>query len=40
VAARARLGLHDFNLTSAQRLSDFRALVDRAYGGAESASTG
>jgi len=31
-------GLHDFNLTSAQRLSDFRAMVDTAYGGAENAA--
>jgi hypothetical protein len=31
-------GLHDFNLTSAQRLSDFRAMVDTAYGGADNAA--
>jgi hypothetical protein len=31
-------GLHDFNLTSAQRLSDFRATVDKGYGGADDAA--
>jgi hypothetical protein len=30
-------GLHDFNLTSAQRLSDFRAMLDTLYGGANDA---
>jgi hypothetical protein len=30
-------GLHDFNLESAQRLADFQAVVDDAYGGAGSA---
>lgn len=31
-------GLHDFNLTSAQRLSGFRAMVDTSYGGADNAA--
>ena len=31
-------GLHDFNLTSAQRLSGFRAMIDKSYGGADNAA--
>jgi hypothetical protein len=30
-------GLHDFNLTGAQRLSGFRALIDKGFGGADNA---
>jgi hypothetical protein len=30
-------GLHDFNLTSAQRLSGFRSMLDKSYGGANNA---
>ncbi len=30
-------GLHDFNLTSAQRLSGFRSMIDKSYGGADNA---
>jgi hypothetical protein len=30
-------GLHDFNLTSAQRLSGFRDMLDKSYGGADNA---
>jgi hypothetical protein len=30
-------GLHDFNLSSAQRLSGFQAMLDKSYGGAEDA---
>ena len=30
-------GLHDFNLTSAQRLSTFRSMIDKSYGGADNA---
>ena len=29
-------GLHDFNLNSAQRLSGFRSMVDKSYGGADN----
>ncbi len=29
-------GLHDFNLTSAQRLSGFRSMIDKSYGGADN----
>ena len=31
-------GLHDFNLTSAQRLSGFRSMIDKSYGGADNAA--
>jgi hypothetical protein len=31
-------GLHDFNLTSAQRLSGFRSMIDKGYGGADNAA--
>ncbi len=31
-------GLHDFNLTGAQRLSSFRAMLDKSYGGATNAA--
>jgi hypothetical protein len=31
-------GLHDFNLTSAQRLSGFRTTLDQSYGGADNAA--
>jgi hypothetical protein len=31
-------GLHDFNLTSAQRLSGFRSMIDKVYGGADNAA--
>ncbi len=31
-------GLHDFNLNSAQRLSGFRAIVDKSFGGARNAA--
>ncbi len=31
-------GLHDFNLSSAQRLSAFRAMIDKSYGGADNAA--
>jgi hypothetical protein len=31
-------GLHDFNLGSAQRLSDFQAMVANSYGGADTAA--
>jgi len=31
-------GLHDFNLSSAQRLSAFRTMVDTGYGGADNAA--
>jgi hypothetical protein len=31
-------GLHDFNLTSAQRLSGFREMIDKSYGGADNAA--
>ena len=31
-------GLHDFNLNSAQRLSGFRALMDKSYGDADNAA--
>jgi hypothetical protein len=31
-------GLHDFNLTSAQRLSGFRTMIDKSYGGADNAA--
>jgi hypothetical protein len=31
-------GLHDFNLTSAQRLSGFQAMIDKSYGGADNAA--
>ena len=31
-------GLHDFNLSGAQRLSTFRAMIDRSYGGADNAA--
>jgi len=31
-------GLHDFNLTGAQRLSTFQAMIDRNYGGADNAA--
>lgn len=31
-------GLHDFNLTSAQRLSTFRTVVEKGFGGAENAA--
>jgi hypothetical protein len=30
-------GLHDFNLNSAQRLSGFRSMIDKSYGGADNA---
>jgi hypothetical protein len=30
-------GLHDFNLNSAQRLSGFRSMMDKSYGGADNA---
>jgi hypothetical protein len=30
-------GLHDFNLTSAQRLSGFQSMMDKSYGGADNA---
>jgi hypothetical protein len=30
-------GLHDFNLTSAQRLSGFQSMIDKSYGGADNA---
>jgi hypothetical protein len=31
-------GLHDFNLNSAQRLSGFRTMIDKSYGGADNAA--
>ena len=31
-------GLHDFNLNSAQRLSGFRATIDKSFGGADNAA--
>jgi hypothetical protein len=31
-------GLHDFNLTSAQRLSGFKSMIDASYGGADNAA--
>jgi hypothetical protein len=31
-------GLHDFNLTGAQRLSGFRSIIDKSYGGADTAA--
>lgn len=31
-------GLHDFNLSSAQRLSSFRSMMDKSYGGADNAA--
>jgi hypothetical protein len=31
-------GLHDFNLNSAQRLSGFRSMIDKSYGGADNAA--
>jgi hypothetical protein len=31
-------GLHDFNLNSAQRLSGFRTMLDKGYGGADNAA--
>jgi hypothetical protein len=31
-------GLHDFNLNSAQRLTDFRTMIDDGYGGADNAA--
>ena len=31
-------GLHDFNLTGAQRLSTYQAMIDRNYGGAKNAA--
>jgi hypothetical protein len=31
-------GLHDFNLSGAQRLTTFRAMIDRNYGGADNAA--
>jgi hypothetical protein len=31
-------GLHDFNLSSAQRLSGFQAMIDKSYGGADNAN--
>jgi hypothetical protein len=31
-------GLHDFNLTSAQRLSGFRSMIDKGYSGADNAA--
>lgn len=31
-------GLHDFNLTSAQRLSGFRSMIDKSFGGADNAA--